>query len=628
MPSVALTSSQIALITKGGEGKTPYGELISDLLSKHFLKDNRSIEDLQLPMVVTSAFEELPSYFSFYLLCEKRKSVGKFFFEIVSRWAVPGKLMNTSICFAMDFAMLDDLEKIYSIAKVQIPLTAKWDLEVLKRNLDILLQEIKLGAGSTYHAHRILEMRGVSSSQKIGLIQEQITGLMERFPKRFDYDIFTLMQHFFLVSKEEFKAIRECAHLVRVVSVLYFLRKDLIKRIEKLPEKREIFLQMKRARLNLPLGVKNVLAICVGVSFLRENEVFAKRHLARAIQTLLPDVKVVEESYIEVEEGEYPIHLLYLEIEKDDREIFEEEEIRLLKKELPSSLLARVEHLLRPVFMPRNEEEVMRNIIILSHQLKYVKDLPQIMISFDEQTDKSLSFTVIIVRVLDKNSVPLSSHLKMFNSQYEVYIERERKLGRVRNRYFKEVCVLKVKLPINPFLREDDSVDLYAARKEIVMELQKVVGEVRDYNGGMLIKQSETFYSLKKLLRGVGAQHKLLLENFFHAIYPIESRSFLNPKDLKTLFLFLISSQQSGKKGCNLQVKMQNHACITLIEFYDLHLKQNVINEIGKLNIISRKLVQLHLQTVNGIYLGYIYLEHSKKRRDAFLKAVQASLDF
>ena len=53
--------------------------------------------------------------------------------------------------------------------------------------------------------------------------------------------------------------------------------------------------------------------------------------------------------------------------------------------------------------MPRNEEEVMRNILILSEQLKLVRDLPQIIVSFDEQTDKYVSFTVILLRILKSN---------------------------------------------------------------------------------------------------------------------------------------------------------------------------------------------------------------------------------
>lgn len=632
MQQVEVSHAQIVPIINDKEQIETYRKLIADILCKRFLK-KQTLDALEpfllseLPFLVTSDFDTPPCSFSFYLLCKKRKSIGKFFLEIVSRWAVPGKIVSTPFCFICDFALDGDLEKVYTIAKLQISLLGKWDLEVLKKNLEVLLQEIKLGASSSYHAHHILEVRGISSSEKIGLVQEKITELMERFPKRFDYDVFTLMQHFFLISREEFKSIRETTHLVRVISSLYFLRQELIKSQDSGKQTRQIFVQLKRTKLKLPLGIKNVLAVCVGIGSLRENELFTKRHLVRAIQTLVPSVKVIEESYLEIEEGDYPIHFLYLEMEREDKDIFSIEDVQLLKEELPSHLLARVEHLLRPVFMPRNEEEVMRNILILSHQLKYVKDLPQVMISFDEQTDKILRFTVIIVRVLDKSSVALASYLKMINPNYELLIERERKLGKIRNKYDKEASVIRFQLPVTPFLREDDSVDLYAARKEIVNELEKAVGDLRDYNGGMLSKQSETFLMLKKLLGKTAFDHKLLLENFFHSIYPIESRSILNPEYLKILFTMILNKNLKSSRGFTVQVSEEESVFLALIEFHELGIKQNVVSEITKLGISSRKLVQMHLQTVSGIYLGYVLLEHAEEKRKIFLKALQAALD-
>ena len=53
-----------------------------------------------------------------------------------------------------------------------------------------------------------------------------------------------------------------------------------------------------------------------------------------------------------------------------------------------------------PVFMPRNEEEIMRNIVSLSDQIKYLRDIPQVFITFDEQTTANLFFTIIMVRLL------------------------------------------------------------------------------------------------------------------------------------------------------------------------------------------------------------------------------------
>jgi len=610
-----------------------YEEIILGILGKllgKFLVSTPLEEVLlrELPLMQASDVVKMPCHISLYLLCKRRGSAGKFFLDMMTKWLVPGKLISAPLYFASDFQFSQISETYYTLVEIQVPAEREVDCAMILRNFSILMQEIKLGVSSTYHAHRVLEMRGLSGSEKVGLVQEQIARLIERFPHRFDYDIFSMMQECFVVSREEFKRIRECAHLVRVISSLYLLRKTLLLRVEKMPQKRQVAVCFKQGRLHLPLGTKEVLGVVVGLNFVRENEVFAKKHLVKAIQTLLPHVRAIEDSYLQIEEPDSPIHLLYLEIEKVDKEMFSSQEIRLLKQELSDHLKGRVEYLLRPVFMPRNEEEVMRNIIVLSQQLKYVKDLPQVIISFDEQTDKSLAFTVIMARVLDEYAFPLLQMIKKCNPEYEVVVERERVVGMIRNRYAKEAVVLRIGLPSTPFLREDDSLDLYAARREVLAEVQRAFGEVRDFNGGMISKQAEAFLVLRKSLGGVAFQHKLLLENFFHSLYPIEARSTLNPRILKQMFLMLIETGKKKERRYALSSYSEDVYTAVLIDFYELGLKQRALDKVHALGISSRKLIQLHLQTVDGVHLGYIYLEHDEEKRKLFLQAVQSALDF
>lgn len=602
---------------------------LQELLSGHLV--GYSFEDFflkELPLVVHSDLQPPPFHLRLYLLCKKRSHVGRFFMEMVGRWLVPGKLLPSSFCFMRDFKFEEGGETTYTFIEMQVPIERKWDAEVVLRHLDLLIQEIKLGVSSTYHGYRVLEMRGLSGHEKIGIIQEEITRFLERFPQRFDYDIFTLMQHCFLVAGEEFKRMRECHHLIRVIASLYLLRKELLLRVEAHPQKRHISLVLKSAQLNLPLGTKYVLTVCVGLNFLREHEIFAKRHLIRAIQTCLPYSRAIEESYLEIEEPTCSVHLLYLEIEKEDKESFTLQEIQQLKQELPYNLKGRIEYLLRPIFMPRNEEEVMRNIILLSHQLKYVKDLPQVVIAFDEQTDKQLVFTVILTRVVSDQSFLASVLLKKMSDNYEPIIERERQVGVIRNKYVKQALVIRMKLPSSPFLREDDSVDLYVARREVLSEIQKAFGEVRDFNGGMISKQSEAFLALKKMLGSVAHQHKLLLENFFHSIYPIECRSVLNPRFLTKLFAMLLAPAKQQNKWCGLSFDSEEGCDLALIDFYEIGCKQKVLDAIHPLGILSRKLVQIHLQTVDGIHLGFIYLEHDDEKKRLFFETLKGALDF
>ncbi len=605
------------------------GDIVSELLSFHrqgeFSKDLLHAFD---PIIFYSEKIQVPFHLSFFLICQKKNHAPKFFNEMITRWLIPGKMLSPVFSLMADFEFEEYRGQVFTVCQLQFFIQREFDADVMIKNFAILKHEIKLGVTSVYHAHRVLEMRGLSGSEKIGLVQEEITNLIERFPLRFDYDMFAMMQHCFVVSKEEFKMMRECHHLVRVISCLYLLRKNLSIQVENAFEKRQISFFCKKAILYLPLGAKRVLSVFVGLNFLRENEIFAKKHLTRAIQNFIPHIKPVEESYFEIQEPDQSMHLFYLEIEKEDNEPFTQEEIKLLKQEIPDNLKGRVEYLLRPIFMPRNEEEVMRNIIVLSHQLKYVKDLPQVIISFDEQTDKHLSFTVILVRLLDDGAKEAHILAKQINAQYDVMIERERKVGLIRNKYPKQAIVLRVKLPSTPFLREDDSLDLYLARKDVVIELQKAFGEIRDFNGGMISKQSEAFLNLKKLLGSLAFQHKLLLENFFHAIYPIEARSILNPKILKNLFLMLLSTSKKKTKKYAYTLEHEEGLQLVLIDFYEIGLKQNVIEAINRLGILSRKLIQMHLQTVEGVYLGYVHLEFDEEKKKLFYQTLKEVLDF
>ena len=107
----------------------------------------------------------------------------------------------------------------------------------------------------------------------------------------------------------------------------------------------------------------------------------------------------------------------------------------------------------------------------------------------------------------------------------------------LRKKHPKEATVFRVKLSSFPFLRDDQSVDLFRARQTVVQELQKIVGEIRDYNGGMIAKQIELFETLQSSLEHQNRSDHRLLEAFFHALYPIESRSIVPPKQLKKFFL-------------------------------------------------------------------------------------------
>lgn len=585
----------------------------------------RSYHNL-LPVVRWCEWGSKPLNLSLFLLCRYRSNAGKFFYEMVSRWLLPGRRLNLSLFFSTDFRLPDLGSDVYTISEIVISLDQEQDLEMIRRNLPIIETELRLGIISVYHASRILEIKGLSADQKTSLIQEKISALVQKRQKDFDYDIFSQMQHFLVMCRNEFKAMRESHHMSRIIYVFYLFRKSLRLQVETFPNKRHLSLKLIKARLHLPLGIKRVLGVFVGMNFLKENEVFEQKHLIRAFQNYIPNVRMIEDSFFVNEGPDDKIHTIYIEVEKEDGEDFSLEEIKKLRRELPEDLKRRVEHLTPPIFMPRNEEEVMRNIVTLSHQLKYIRDIPQVIISFDEHSDTELCFTVILLRILHPDSAPIQEIFQKSKTRFKFIPDRIKSVGTLRNRYPKEATVFRVKLHNASFLRGDHSVDLYKARQEVIKELQRIIGEVRDFNGGMISKQMELFLALKGQLGDIGEQSEFLLENFFHSIFPVELRSVLDPGPLRVLFqLFLEMVEKGGvnKKRYETHVEEDTDRLYVMIGMQDFSLKVKIFDAIDRLYLRSPQLASVHLQVFDTVYLGYIYFCDDSVKKEAFIKAVQ-----
>lgn len=567
------------------------------------------------------------AHVSLFLVHQHRPNAMKFFYEMISRWLSPGRRLSISSFFATDFQLPELTKELFTISEMVISFASLHELELARRHLAVVESEIKLGLISVYHANRILEIKGLASDEKTCLIQERITSLLEKRPTDFDYDIFSQMQHFLVMCGEEFKAARSFSHMTRIIYIFYLFHKKLKIDVEKQLEQRFVRVKLSQTYLHLPLGMKKVLSIFVGLNFLNDNELFEERHLIKVLETLIPVFKPVAESYFVSTFKESKMQMLYLEIEKPGGN-FSLPEIRALQMKLPDEVKNGVEKWMRPVFMPRNEEEVMRNIITLAQQLRYPKDIPQVIISFDQQTEGDLSFIIILVRILtEEHNLSIQELFERGKTSLKFLPDRVKKIGRVRKRYDKEASVFHVLIPSAHFIRPDHSLDLFKARQGIVIELQRIVGEVRDYNGGMIAKQHEQFLALKELFPyPLDKREDLLLENVFHSIFPIELRSVLEPILIKTFFTLLLELRTSKKEG-HLS-KMDSEGAFFLYSYQDPEVKQKIAHAAAKLHLPSSQLVTISLPIFEIGYSGYILWEEEKEVQKRFLDALHRALTF
>lgn len=526
---------------------------------------------------VPSSELEYSNGLTLYLLSEDRPYIRKFILYMVTNVPLRGS--------APTHFSLDRVNASLLLATVCFEESSP----ELQAYFERITYELELGVRSPYHAARILEMKALSIDEKRGLIQDRILGFIRRFPHFFDYDLFSEMQQFFLIFSDQYFRVRSVKDISQTLMALYVARKQIISAAEKVPKQRQVEVKVMRRHLNFPLGHKEALGIVIGMNVLRENELFKKIHLLEAIQSILPEAEfVVGSDYLEKEEKE-PLHLITLEIEKEGG--FEPEEVKDLKRWLPRRLKGKVEHLQRALFMPRNEEEILKYLVILSQELRYARDLPQLILSFERQTETKLVFTVILARVLLPNSPPLEEAFHA--SPLRPKIDRIKQVGMLRKKYPKEVAVFKVELPSRDFLREDHSIDLYKARQSILYKLHAIFGEIRDYNGGMISKQNEVFKALEAALGSAADKDRHLLESFFHSLSPLEKRSFLDPNLLKILFLLLIEK---------IQTQQDFVSCEEEDQFFivaDHHILE-------KFKEISNVLITLNLEYDEKTYRGLI----------------------
>ncbi len=606
--------------------------LPSDLFYKEndkWMLSKSSFFNDSLPIINKHALHTNPNSIAISLLYKYRQNANRFFYDMISRWLIPNKKINIGLFFSSNFTFTDFDSYKLSVAQIIVKLDNENEVKEVNNNFRSIETEIRLGVISDFHANRIMEFKGFSSDRKIEMIQESIGNLIKNRPKDFGQSIFSHMQHFLVTCREEFKSIRDHNHISRIISILHSMRKLLQTKIETDPNKRHLILRFLKTKLKITNSERSVLGLLVGLNFLKQHEIFEKSHLLKAIRRYFPKVVPVENSYIIDRNRNNTVQTIYLEIEKENEEEFTFDEIQNLRFSLSNDLKGYVEQLMHSIFMPRNEEEIVRNIMALSRQLKYVQDIPQVIISFDQQTSSELTYTVILLRILKDNPMTVKDMFTQSNSEFRFLSDRIKKVGILRRKHIKEANVFRLVFPINPYFRSDNSVDLNKARFDVLMELNRIFDDVRDYNGGMIQKQKEVLSSLKLLLDEVGTKNENFLEKFFYSITPAEMTVIQNKDYLRNMFLFLLKIKNERMKKPNRWIcSREGKTSYIVISDVEQLKKKALMDKIEKLYLPSSEFLYFYLSDLDINYLGFILFSDDSERQKAFLKIVRDFIEF
>lgn len=460
---------------------------------------------------------------------------------------------------------------------------------------------------------------------------EHLIKIWERFPHKIDETIFKKVDLLFVLTSDEFKEQRSQKHLLKILFFLFFVQKSLRRSVTFFGEKRHLQFRLMPTTLKFPFGSKSALGLLVGICLFDKQEIFEEKHLLLAVQKFLPHVQIIKGSLFLHHDAEDSIRLIYVEFEKKGGGSFSVEEISLLKRELSEELQSRVEKNTPSLFMVRNEEEVMKNILLLGRELDQAPDIPEMIINFEKQLPEALSFTVILVRAVKEGCQPLEEIFHKFTANALFYLERSQIIGYLEGKYPKEATVFRLEIPLEEsFFRADFSINFFLARQRVKSIIAQAIGPIRDFNGGMMLKQGELLSRLKEEFKHIDEKNPLLIENFFYALSPIEKQATL-PFNILCYFFEMFLEAAHGKPlneelPFEWKVSDEEKNLFVVIRSDNFNLFKKLENEIGFLNV-KQNLVFFKINLKNFSVIGFIHKKKSSEISYDFLQKIKKGID-
>lgn len=492
----------------------------------------------------------------------------------------------------------------------------------------VLLQEQseKLGQAITFaleYPTASSHLASPSLRAKASLVLRQ--GLLERLLRRNKKKQTVLMeelQRFLLATDETYKTLRSQEHLLKLVVTHHFLKEQFPLQSKK---EKQLFFKVFPSKLLFAFGSKEVLSLVVSLRALSRYEHFDQRHLVQACKRCIPSLEMVPESFYSYSYANESTLSLYVEVAKIDGSRLTRDEYSLLKKELERELPLAIEHVVTRIDIPPNEDDVLRNILLLSQEIKNVRSPPQVIIQFHEQNDTLLTFHVTLVQLVKKEDEPI-----LFPSAPTSDIVRflpltASLLDKLRNKYQKKSLTFLVQCTKDSFLRHDHSIDFLRAREAVHRGIEEVFGRVRDLNGGLIYQQNKLLERVKTLLSEEEAKELFFIEKLFHSLSPSLMKNLLGPEHILTVFRQLRSLQKTSK------LKSSTHF---LQETYDQEsffgclcpdgfCVDNILTLQEQYGLAKDELALFQIEYEGCLYCFVICLHPDEAKRTSFLEAIK-----
>lgn len=586
----------------------------------------------QLPIVSWTDSAYPPDTMSIYVLClaTKEDKFESTITDVINQWLIPGK--TPQILFRQSLQFQWDLFKgrEFFFLEIKVLVEDGRDLGAIQQSLSSLSMDIASCIKEKHFTDYLLKTRSLSSDQKLAYVHQELIYLLQKYPKRLDPALFSELSRFLAIVSPTFLEPRNHRLISRIVTSHFLMKSDILRLVNLFPESRHLAIRYVKTKLQYRFGSKPVLGLICAVSLLDKHDFLEETHIVQAGQAIISGIQAVKGSFYSFQGLEDPIRLLYIELEKKGGSPFTIEEQKTLMNELEEELKRRVETLVPSIFMIRNEEEIMRNILILSQELHYLSDIPQVMISLDRQTASELYFTLIVVRLQRQGQQSLQKRFESLQTPLRFIPDRVQQVGFLRKNYPKEANVFHLCLPKDvALLRADFSVNFYLARQKVASILAEAIGPFRDYNGGMILKQSELFSQFKDSFEAVSQKNHELLENFFFSLNPIESQATLPLYSIQHLFeLFLDATKVHLQKKDQyfLKIEEKKEQLFALVRTQEGSFKEELLSVLSDLELSSKGLIHTHVSFQGSYFSALILQSPEPKRQQQFIEGIHQAI--
>lgn len=566
----------------------------------------------QIPLVDWVVSEKVPGSVALTLLCMEAPSSGvnNFFYELVNRNLRPEHRVSILSARCLTFSFAERPDQVFYFGEMLGAVGKESERREMILQIPHVTRDLKRGAVNPRLADQILEERGLTPDQKMAFAKRRALRFFERFDIPYLEEVTAEQGWWMMHAPRGSLKGRSLGHLTFLLSSLVLLHQYVRREGYLYPEQRAVRVAVRPVHLRYPFGTKEAVAIVVAVQASRQFERIEEGHLLGAAARVVEGIRGVEGSFFSYERGE-GVRLLYIEVEGGKVKRLTAEQIGKLKRELGGELKEHVQKLTPSLFTQRNEDELLHSLLSLAKELRYVGDPPQVAITYQGMSKKTLTFSVVCVHLEKEGGVPLQELFRRFPATWRCVLEQERALGRLRKRYPKVGAVFSVTLSKSLFLRKDRAVDLQRARSHIVEGLAAVCGPIRDYNGGLMVKQSEVLSTTKALL-GEGARRREdLLEALFYALSPTVMQSYLSPEIMKVLFLFLdevIPVPLGPKEGYRLFRRPTGGGTLLLVKGERSTFKEAVLEVVTEETIDPLTWAWSFVEIGSACYLALLFL--------------------